>query len=338
MSATQPLQFSVTQQRTFINATLNANLLFQFFFGVYTGVFATSLHIYFHRANRTASKDVIIIGNLSLLYAFTVLYMVLNLFYMNVWLCKDGGTRGEIFVEGAQEALPKGVTVSILISSVAGFVIADGLLVWRCFHACGRSLRRCFLPIGLWIVETVLVVSFVVARCLLVVSPRLVTAEGIRIFACISAAMYVAIATTSLVSTSMICREIYKRSTFQARSRGHYRNILEALIQSSAIYSVIVLFAAIMCFMNLDRSQSIFMVALIITFLDILTQISCALLPTLMVAQLFVKSAHENDEVPSADVPCELLPSNTSASANHGTVTGQLDLERQCSNGHIGAG
>ncbi|KAF9551553.1 hypothetical protein CPC08DRAFT_729010 [Agrocybe pediades] len=283
-----------------------------------------------HNGNRTASKDAIVIGSLSSLYGVTALYIGLNWFYTNVWLCADGGTRVQMFLEGVTQTLPKGVAVPIIISTVAGFVIADGLLV-------GVEMLSCMWPVvaqmyfAHWSLDNG-------DRCLLAVSPKFDTTEGYRVFDRISATMFVAIAATSLVSTFMICREIYRRSTPQARSRGHYRNILDALIQSSGIYSVTVVFVSILEFLVTGEFQSSFSVLLVNSYAGLVSQLSSALVPTLMVARLFVTPAHENTEIPSASVPSELLPSSGFYPASPDTVAGQLDLERQRSDGHIGDG
>ncbi|KAF9554301.1 hypothetical protein CPC08DRAFT_766853 [Agrocybe pediades] len=46
MSTTDDFPFSVAQQKALISADLNSTLLFQFLFGIYTGLFPATLYIY----------------------------------------------------------------------------------------------------------------------------------------------------------------------------------------------------------------------------------------------------------------------------------------------------
>ncbi|KAF9549378.1 hypothetical protein CPC08DRAFT_823442, partial [Agrocybe pediades] len=58
-----------------------------------------------------------------------------------------------MFIESVNQIIPTGPDVLEGIVLYVGFAFADALLVWRCFHACGRSYRRALLPMLLLIVE-----------------------------------------------------------------------------------------------------------------------------------------------------------------------------------------
>ncbi|KAF9544384.1 hypothetical protein CPC08DRAFT_730290 [Agrocybe pediades] len=246
MSAPHTLPYTVAQQKSFISADFNSTLMSQFLFGIYTGVFAATIYIYWHREDRAFPKASVVIGSITVLYGATAIYVPLTWFYTNVLLCTNGTTRLQMFIESVSEALPTGVIMVINLTAGFGFVFADGLLVWRCYHACGHSLRHSLLPIALFIVETGLVVSSMVYICLLDAKPELVSPRTSQISSRLSAARFISVAVTSLVATFMICRQIYGHTEPGSKARRRYRRVIDTLIQSSGVYPVTVVFLAIL--------------------------------------------------------------------------------------------
>ncbi|KAF9554109.1 hypothetical protein CPC08DRAFT_713170 [Agrocybe pediades] len=305
--STDDFPFSVAQQKAFIGGQLHPTLLAQFLFGIYTGLFPVALYIYIHKGNHTQSSNRIIIGSITALYISTVLFLVPNWLFTNILFSKTGPTRVDMFLESISENMPLGERI---IGNVATFVVylfADGLLVWRCFHACRRSFGRSFLPIALLTVEIALVISAVVYSCLLSAKPGFETIQTNQISNKLAAASLTSVAATSLVSTFLICQQIWRHTTLRARSRKHYRNIINILIQSSALYTVITLFLAILNFTNTGDIASSFTILLIAVYVSAPFQIISGMAPTLMIIALVVSSSQESTEVSSAQLPSDLI-------------------------------
>ncbi|KAF9545345.1 hypothetical protein CPC08DRAFT_716214 [Agrocybe pediades] len=256
MSSNDDVPFTVAQQTARISANLNSTLLIQFLFGTYTGVFPAAIYIYLHKENRSASKDRIVIGSIVVLYCIAACTVLVNWFYTSVGFSKDGATRLDIFIGSVAPDFPEGVGVLLDVAELLGFALADVLLVWRCFHACGRSVRKSLLPIALFIVETGLVISSMVYECLLDAEPGFATSKRNETFNRLSAAALVSVALTSLVATFMICRQIYIRTSPGSRSRKRYRTVINTLVESAALYSAALVFEAILDFLDAGSLQS----------------------------------------------------------------------------------
>ncbi|KAF9560022.1 hypothetical protein CPC08DRAFT_762946 [Agrocybe pediades] len=329
MSTTSNFPFSISRQKAFISADLNATLVFQFLFGIYTGVFLATLYIYLRlKINRTTSQGKIVIGSISALYGITALNVPLNWYYTNVVFCSDGGSRIEMFVEVATFALPKGVIIVITLTQY-GFLFAGALLAWRCYYACGRSLLKSLPPIGLLVVQTGLMIASTIYTYLLKLKPGFANPARDRRADKLNSAMFVTIAATSVVATFIICWHIYEHTTPGTFSRKRYQNVINALIQSSAMYSVIVVVQAVLGLLDTGEIQAplTFVTALIGQYMSALSQISAGLAPTLMVAWLALSSARQDVEVSSASLPSDLVSHSFSLAGANGNSSNQEDIE-----------
>ncbi|KAF9553190.1 hypothetical protein CPC08DRAFT_242664 [Agrocybe pediades] len=106
MSSTDALPYSVAMQKAYISNDLNATLMYQFLFGIYTGFFPAAIYLYNARKGiRVRSRDIIIIGSITALYSTTALAVLLNWALVGIALCKHGGTRVDILIESLTGAL-----------------------------------------------------------------------------------------------------------------------------------------------------------------------------------------------------------------------------------------
>ncbi|KAF9554381.1 hypothetical protein CPC08DRAFT_766781 [Agrocybe pediades] len=342
------LSLSVTQQKALISSDLNSILLLHFLFGIYTGVFPAAIYIYgvssisqklscpikeftiykVHKKNRTQASDRIVMGSITASYFTTALTIVMNWLYTNILLGKHGATRAEIVLETLTQDVPLGESIIEDLTLFVVYLLADGLLVWRCFHSCGRSFRRSLPRIALLIVETVLALTTIAYSLLIDAKPGFKTTQADVIFNRLSAAAFVAAATTSFVSTGVICRQIWRHTTPISRSRKRYRTIINALIESSAIYPVAVLFEAALQFAYTGSVESSLEVLIITNFVSAVTQIISGLAPALMIARLFLSSGQEDTEVFSAHIPSDLITHASHATGANMTNVG-ADLEMQ---------
>ncbi|KAF4609879.1 hypothetical protein D9613_010197 [Agrocybe pediades] len=309
MSTAENFPFSIVQQKAMISADLNSTLLYQFLFGIYTGLFPSTMYIYIHKENRTRTRDMIIIGSTGALYFFIALNTVTNWLYTNILFITQGATRVDIFVESITANMPLGERIVDDLTMSAVFLFADSLLVWRCYHACGRSLCRSLLPIILLTVETVLALSIIIYQCFFDGTPKFETLQTTQISNRLKAATLVTVAATSLVSTVLICLRIWRHTALSSRSRKHYQTITVVLIESSTLYTVAVLLLAIADFTTTGNIETTMTFAdlLIQNFAGAASQIMSGMAPTLMIARLFVYSGQEGTEVSSAHLPSDLI-------------------------------
>ncbi|KAF9540038.1 hypothetical protein CPC08DRAFT_770875 [Agrocybe pediades] len=330
MSTTDKFPYSVVQQKAMLSVDLNSTLLFQFLFGIYTSIFLATMYIYSHKENRTRARDIIIIGNNGALYFLIALITVINWIYTNILYCTKGATRVDLFIESInQDSMPLGMEIINDVIGLVVFLFADGLLVWRCFHACGRSFRRSLLPIVLLIVEIALVLTATVYHSLMVAKSDSDIIPTAEIYNRLSAGAKIVVVLTSLLSTGIICMQIWRHTSPRSRSRKHYKAIINALIQSSAIYTVTVLLDAILTFTDTGTIQSALKIFPVVEFVSVTGQITSGLAPTLMIAQLVLSTSEEDTEVSSAHLPSELISRAPHATGTANMTNVGADLEIQ---------
>ncbi|KAF4618101.1 hypothetical protein D9613_012640 [Agrocybe pediades] len=329
--------YSVTMQKAYISSDLNATLMYQFLFGIYTGFFPATIYIYNTRKGICMrSRDIIIIGSITALYTTTAVAVMLNWNLVDKVFCKNGGpTRVDIFIESLTADLPEGIIILNGILSYIGFFFADGLLVWRCYHACGRSIFKFFMPMALLTVETVLILTDIVYGCLARINPNFETDQATDIDNRLNTTTYIAVMATSLVATAVICLEIWQHTKHSSQTRKSYWTIISALIECSAMYTAAVFFQGALNFLSLNGSLAAsFTVYLVDDYSSNTVQIISGVAPTLMVARLCMSSNQEDTEVSSVHLPSDLfyyVPHMT------GTEAGDVDLEMQ-HNGDIAVG
>jgi len=137
--------------------------------------------------------------------------------------------------------------------------------LWRCFHACGRSLARCILPLAFFMVELgqfsirvfpcipnnllLYYLALMIAHISLMITGSqnntLETGRRASQETIIFAAIFGTVGVTSITSTFIICRTIYATITNDGHSRVRFKYIADILIQSSAIYTIVMLLSFI---------------------------------------------------------------------------------------------
>ncbi|KAF9552525.1 hypothetical protein CPC08DRAFT_768227 [Agrocybe pediades] len=333
MSTTDEFPFSVAQQKALISADLNSTLLFQFLFGIYTGIFLATMYIYSHKENRTRARDMIIIGNTGALYFLIALGAVMNWIFTNVLYCTKGATRVDMFIESLMQNMPLREEIINNVTSLVVYLFADGLLVSGV-----EMLSR------MWSVLSQIITanpathsgdSAIVYRCLVDAKSDFNTFQTTENSNRLSAAANIAVVLTSLFSTGIICLQIWQHSSPSSRSRKHYKAIINALIQSSAIYTVAVLLEAIVDFTNTGDAQSSFTIISISGFIDVASQIASGLAPTLMIARLVLSSSEQDTVVSSAHLPSELISGapHATGTANMTNVGADLEMQQRSSFG-----
>ncbi|KAF4609893.1 hypothetical protein D9613_010205 [Agrocybe pediades] len=283
-----------------------------------------------HKENRTRARDMIIIGNTGALYFITALSIVVNWIYTNILYCSKGATRLDMFIESLTFDMPLGVQIIIDVTSqVVVYLFADGLLLIR--DKIGVEMLSRMWSILLQIItanyatrsgdrygsggSAVLVFSITVYRCLIDAKSGFYTIQTSEIHNRLSATTNIAI--------------IWRHTSPSSWSRKHYKAIINALMESSAIYTVAVLLQAILGFMYTGNTQSTLTLTLISEFADMAAQITSGLAPTLMIARLVLSSSEEDTEVSSAHLPSELISHAPHATGTANMTNVGADLEMQ---------
>jgi len=148
----------------------------------------------------------------------------------------------------------------------------------------GESNRNNLKMLDITFLDDILTVIAVVETSftgLLSYKRRFRKAKNIRDDNLIGAALFGAVAATSITATFIICRHIYKSTTYDSRSRRRYKHIVDALVQSSLLYSVVAFVATICGFFNKGDLINSAMTVIIAEYVQALCAIvSVSLKPT----------------------------------------------------------
>ncbi|KAF9560014.1 hypothetical protein CPC08DRAFT_818450 [Agrocybe pediades] len=299
MTSRNDFPTSVVQQKLLISADLHSALMQQFLTGVYTGLFAVTIFTCLQREVYTSSIKRIIIGSMASLYAMTALTCVTNWMDVTILLCDQSLTRLSTALASATFSVPPALSITGVLSQNIVLLLADGLMVWRCFHACGSSLRRSLVPIGLLVIETALVLGSSAFYILV----NLGSGPWDPIFTCIVAdylggAMAISVVATSLAATFLICRQIYTHTkTLPGSARSRYERVIDTLIQSCGMYSAAVIGLAVVQLLVASGPSTSFRLTVyaIENYVTSFGNIMAGLSPTLMIARLVTSSAPHHD-------------------------------------------
>jgi len=95
-----------------------------------------------------------------------------------------------------------------------------------------------------------------VFRILYTFEPSFKTIKRARQGNYIVGALFCTTAATSLMATSVICYKIYSSTAQNRHSRRQYKHIVDTLIQSSTLYTVVVLIATVAGFLDTGKVQT----------------------------------------------------------------------------------
>ncbi|KAF9554616.1 hypothetical protein CPC08DRAFT_821600 [Agrocybe pediades] len=309
---------TISQQKTVISSSLNATLMFMFLMGLYSGIFAATVIIYRSRDNTMAGpRTAVALRVLTALYIVLLAEAAVQWYDASLVFSTQGSSRLSIFIASATTAaIPPAVDILVTVLEYAGFLLADGLMIWRCFHASGRSAMSCALPLLFFSVELALAIVDATLTCLLILKPGFRTAQNNRLANRIGGTLFAFVAATSLSATFVICYHIYVKTSLDRRSRRRYQHILDILVQSSSVYSVSVLVIAIFGFIFTGEVQSSLTLVAVSDFFESFAFVMAGLAPTLMVARLASASGNvvvEGSEIPGLELKTlENQPNNLS--------------------------
>ncbi|PPQ84160.1 hypothetical protein CVT25_002026 [Psilocybe cyanescens] len=229
---------SSSVQRAELAISNNATLLTTFLMGAYTIVYLGTLYLYL---TRKAQQRFIVLSAITLLYLIGATQFGIQWYLTLFGIDETDSGRETAFI--AIFNVPTWIHLLIDITSFCMFIVADGLLIWRCFYVCSRSLRLIIVPVFLLFVETALFLSSIIFIVAIRGQPlddhQITVINDLQ-----SSGFYISFGTT-LTTTVLIAYRIYSVSRDINDSRSRFTHIIEVIIQSALVYSIVVLIAGI---------------------------------------------------------------------------------------------
>ncbi|KDR71343.1 hypothetical protein GALMADRAFT_144030 [Galerina marginata CBS 339.88] len=217
MSAPAADPSRLSYEKSIISDNFNSTVLFTFLMGLYTIVYFGTLILYL---TRKGSQRRVVILSITLLYMLGVINLGVQWYELEWIVVLNGETRESIFI--ATLTLPGWSVMLDNFCLVYMVVIADGLLVWRCFFVWNRSLLLC-------LAETVICGKNAAGILPLKIQILGNTIESALFFTSLS---------SSLLATLLIAFRIHSVSKQDGGSRGRFGHIIEIVVQSAAVYSL----------------------------------------------------------------------------------------------------
>jgi len=262
--------------------------------GIYTMVYFGTLYIYLTTKRATQRRIVVT--------AMTMLYMLgISQFGIQWYVCwwnfaGNGDTRETVFVSLFNG--PVWTRLGINITSFAMCILADGLLIWRCFYVWNRSIRVISFLLFLFISEIGIYVAEILVVCIEANFKEVTAKEAFNLNALESALFFVSFATT-IATTLLIAYRIYSVTPVNSFSRGRLHHAAEIVVQSGAVYSCALFVAALAAVIPANGNAASRVFALSSYATDLLVPIT-GIAPTIMVARVSLESACSVDHVPAS--------------------------------------
>ncbi|KZT28146.1 hypothetical protein NEOLEDRAFT_1130133 [Neolentinus lepideus HHB14362 ss-1] len=235
-------------------------LVSTFFYGMYTIIFGTCSYALVFKKDRSNLHRRLLIVTVAL-YAFSTVQTVITF-----W---QGFVTTDIFPDGSygdSYALLHEVNLYNLGECVADAMlacsnlVADGLLIWRCFVLWNRSFFVIAIPFILLLAETACgyaVVAFDVQIFLLRLHAPLDETEPppgwfrlSRLENGMTITFFSASFITNLLMSSLIALRIWKATRDLGKRRSRYMRVASLILETGVIYSVCLLLCAIFIHMS----------------------------------------------------------------------------------------
>ncbi|KAF8186763.1 hypothetical protein BJ912DRAFT_926918 [Pholiota molesta] len=227
------LGIPVDVETSYINSDLNSVI-----FLIFLMVYFETIYVY---CTKNPSKYQPVPAAITVLYLVGILYTAVQWFSTKLQFVDNGETRDSVFL--AINSAPPWVPITLNVSACITFAIADGLLIWRCFHVWNHSLRIILLSLVFLITEIALFLVQISFEAKFTNSTISVTLAA-RLNAVTSAAYFMSFGTT-LVTTALIAYRIYSVSKQQGVSSKRLKHVIDIVVQSGAVYALSQLTAAL---------------------------------------------------------------------------------------------
>ncbi|PPQ88151.1 hypothetical protein CVT25_005117 [Psilocybe cyanescens] len=180
----------------------------------------------------------VVLSAISALYLLCLSQFIEQWYSIDLDIVINGDTRETTFISTV-EGGPTWVWVFADFLTYSSFVVSDGLLIWRCYHIWGQSLRIILVPVALFVAESCL---FVASIALAGTNGQLTSDVNAKLFNNItSVSIFVSLGTT-MITTFLIGYRIHSASRANGTpSRRLFNRVWVIVIESAAVYSLVLL-------------------------------------------------------------------------------------------------
>ncbi|KJA22256.1 hypothetical protein HYPSUDRAFT_87502 [Hypholoma sublateritium FD-334 SS-4] len=284
---------STSVQKTVVGGQVSSVLLEVFLYGIYATVYAGTMYIYLSKKSSI---------NYYVLASITSLFLLNGLKTMGQW-----ATVIEIVAMNASQNVlataylfvvygaSTGANIS-LVSCYPITVIADGLMIWRCYKVWGDSLRIIAVLLLLVLAEAALYAASVIV----IFGPNGPSSASRSMFDTLeTAGLLVAVATTILSALLIFYRihSISQKNVLHGGG-GRYTRIVYLLTESSALYVIGLLLYAIPVAVPITDANMLWREGWA-SYSDPIFIFSSGMAPTIMVACISLTADDDVHEAPS---------------------------------------
>ncbi|KAH9476473.1 hypothetical protein JR316_0010385 [Psilocybe cubensis] len=232
-----------------ISGNLNGPMLYNSLMGVYTVVYGSTIYVYMSRA-ASNTRRCIVLTTISVLYLLALCNLILNWYFLDQSLVKDGDTRDTTFA--SMLSTPLWFNAMFAFLQNMSIVISDGLLIWRCYYVWGRCIKVTSILCLLLVTEFILSVTDTVFYGLSSTYSSISNAalsENILI-ALTFISMGTTVSTTTLIGYKIHTTSFPSTSPLPFKSARkpiytRYARIVSTIAESSAVYSLVVVLYAV---------------------------------------------------------------------------------------------
>ncbi|PBK89758.1 hypothetical protein ARMGADRAFT_313677 [Armillaria gallica] len=210
----------------YLDSQLNTEIVYAFLYGIYTGIVVVTLWNIFTRKSRPVGRRVMVVA-IVLLFIVTTINVSFNWSYISSGFIDNGQSfwsKYSVLVFSENIFLGMGITGAI------NTILADSIMIWRCWMVWGRRWLVVLPPI-------LLLISGIVLK--LIDTYQEYTAGSDNVLAFVLYLSFT-LATTIWCTTLIIYRilVVVRGSDGVGGGVAVYRHVIEVLIESSALYSV----------------------------------------------------------------------------------------------------
>ncbi|KAG7443410.1 uncharacterized protein BT62DRAFT_329926 [Guyanagaster necrorhizus] len=219
------IYLSEEEMQVYLDGTLNSYICGFFIHGIYTGLYAMSVHCL---ATNCICKARIYMG-----FLITALYILCTIQIAVSWIELRIALVYGTSVQSRYDLIDTPLSSKIMsaVASALNILVASCTIIWRCWVVWGQSWKIVILPI-------LFIVCEIFCRIKLVVH-QYTSSSGDDVVTKWAVATIATTLGTNILCTTLIVTRIV-RVTRQQRGvgLGTYRDVIEILVESAALYSI----------------------------------------------------------------------------------------------------
>ncbi|PBK82547.1 hypothetical protein ARMGADRAFT_1140906 [Armillaria gallica] len=268
---------------------LNRVLLEAFLDGVYTGILAIALwNIFYHKHFQVERRKIIMVLAIIFLYITDIIGLSVHWWIVNYAFIKNGWTFWDVFL-GSQSVGTSFLRIVLVveITGTISMIIADTIMIWRCWTIWDRQWLIVLLPILCTVIATAAKGMYMYHYVNDLVSLQATsTSYG-------TSAIWVILYVSFVLSTTVLCTiliiyRIIKVIIRTERGWGgiqSYRGAIEILVESASLYS----FGLLLYIIFIAHGT------LTANYVDIVALVTRGIAPTMVLGRVAAGQARPND-------------------------------------------